>query len=262
MSDQTDQHRCIFCWSHGEMTREHPMSKRVLDLAGFTLDDIHIEIDIPLEQLTPEYVAERSHSIADEFVTCVCADCNNGWMQKLDHSFAGTVRRWASKPSDRLGDAGVAVIRRYMLKVLWVKALGEIWGSPELMSDGEIQSPIVLNPKDGTRIKENDLWAMSKAVSLGAAAVDPSTIFTTAVFMPTMKGQPATAGINRFSAGLVLALPKLRVQLWVVVRFASQMKTQWPDGQVAWLTRNTTYSQLPLGPKWPNVDAVTLVPPE
>lgn len=262
MSDQTDQHRCIFCWSPGEMTREHPMSKRVLDLAGFTLDDIHIEIDIPLEQLTPEYVAERSHSIADEFVTCVCAECNNGWMQKLDHSFAGTVRRWVAKPSDRLGNAGVAVIRRYMLKVLWVKALGEIWGSPELISDGEIQSPIILNPKDGTRIKDNDLEELLKAVSLGAAAVDSRTIFTTAVFTPTMQGHLATAGINRFSAGLVLALPKLQAQFWIVVRFPSQVKTQWPDGQVAWLTRNTRYGQLPLGSTRPNIDAVTLAPPE
>ncbi len=174
MSDDTNGHRCIFCWSYGEMTREHPMSKRVLDLAGFTLDDIHIEIDIPLDQLTPEYVAERSHSIADEFVTCVCADCNNGWMQKLDHSFAGTVRRWVAKPSDRLGNTGLAVIRRYMLKVLWVKALGEIWGTPGLITDAEIQSPVILNPKDGTRIKDNDLGEMSKAVSLGAAAVDSS----------------------------------------------------------------------------------------
>jgi hypothetical protein len=238
------------------------MSKRVLDLAGFTLDDIHIEIDIPLEQLTPEYVAERSHSIADEFVTCVCADCNNGWMQKLDHSFAGTVRRWVSNPSDRLGDAGVAVIRRYMLKVLWVKALGEKWGSRDLISAGEIQSPIVLNPKDGPRIMGNDLGEMSKAVSLGAAAVESSTVFTTAVFTPTMKDQPATAGVHRFSAGLVLALPKLRVQFWIVVRFASQLKTQWPDGRVAWLTRNTTYGQLPLGSTRPNIDAVTLAPPE
>jgi len=60
VSDDTNGHRCIFYWSYGEMTREHPMSKRVLDLAGFTLDDIHIEIEIPLDQLTPEYVAERS----------------------------------------------------------------------------------------------------------------------------------------------------------------------------------------------------------
>ena len=69
-------------------------------------------------------------------------------MQKLDHSFAGTVRRWVAKPSDRLGSTGLAVIRRYMLKVLWVKALGEIWGTPGLISDGEIQSPVILNPKD------------------------------------------------------------------------------------------------------------------
>lgn len=181
------------------------MSKRVLDLADFTLDDVHIEIDIPPTQLTPEYVAERSHTIADEFVTCVCADCNSGWMQKLVHSFAGTVRRWVSKPSDRLGNAGVAVIRRYMLKVLWVKALGEVWGSPELISNGEIQSPIILNPKDGTRIKDNDLGELSKAVSLGAAAVDSRTIFTTAVFTPTMQGQPATA--TRSEHGRIRLLP-------------------------------------------------------
>jgi hypothetical protein len=162
VGDDTNGHRCIFCWSYGEMTREHPMSKRVLDLAGFTLDDMHIEIEIPLDQLTPEDVAGRSHSIADEFVTCICADCNNGWMQKLDHSFAGTVRRWVAKPSDRLGNMGLAVIRRYVLKVLWVKALGEIWGAPGLISDGEIQSPVILNPKDGTRIKDNDLRDTSK----------------------------------------------------------------------------------------------------
>lgn len=262
MSDETDEHRCIFCWSRGEMTREHPMSKPVLDLAGFTLNDIHIEFDVPPEQLTPEYVAERSHSIADEFVTCVCADCNNGWMQKLDQSFAGTVRRWVAKPSDRLGNAGLAVIRRYMLKVLWVKALGETWGSPELISGGEIRSPVILNPKDGTRIKDNDLGEMSKAMSLGAAVVDSSTIFTTAVFTPTVQGQPATAGINRLSAGLVLALPKLQVQFWIVVRFPSQLKTRWPDGQVAWLTRKTTYGQLPMGSTRPHIDAVTLALPE
>jgi hypothetical protein len=49
----------------------------------------------------------------------------------------------------------------------------------------------------------------------------------------------ATAGVNRFSAGLILALPRLRIQLWIVVRFASQPKPQWwPDGQVAWLSSN------------------------
>lgn len=239
------------------MTREHPMSKRVLDLAGFTLDDIHIEVDVPLDQLTPEYVAERSHSIADEFVTCVCANCNNGWMQQLDHSFAGTVQRWVTRPSDRLGNVGVAVVRRYMLKVLWVKALGEIWGSPELVSDGEIRSAVILNPKDGTRIMNNDLDEMAKSVSLGAAAVESSTIFTTAVFTPTLHGQPKSAGINRFSAGLVLALPRVRVQFWVVARFGAQLKTEWPR-QVAWLTKNTTYGHLPKGFSRPDIDAVAL----
>ena len=99
-------------------------------------------------------------------------------------------------------------------------------------------------------------------MSLGAAAVDSRTIFTTAVFTPTMQVQPATAGINRFSAGLVLALPKLQAQFWIVIRFPSQVKTQWPDGQVAWLTKNTTYGQLPLGSTRPNIDAMTLAPPE
>lgn len=89
--------RCIFCESTGGLTAEHPMSKRVLDLAGFGLDDVSLEIDVPVSELTVEYIAERTKTIRDEVVRCVCARCNNGWMQDLDHSFAGTIERWADR---------------------------------------------------------------------------------------------------------------------------------------------------------------------
>lgn len=101
------------------LSHEHPLSKPVLDLAGFGWDDVSLLLDVPVSELTVEYVAERMRTIGDEAVRCVCTPCNNTWMQELDHSFAGTVNRWVSNPTHRLGPTGLGVVTRYLAKVMW-----------------------------------------------------------------------------------------------------------------------------------------------
>lgn len=248
--------RCIFCGKAGDLTSEHPMSKPVLDLAGFDLDDVSIELDRPVEEITLEYVAERISTIRDEVVTCVCAKCNNEWMQKLDASFAGTIDRWVRHPAHRLGPTGLAVVRRYLAKVLWVRLLGEDWASTPI-ENGVLSVDVLLNPRFGDSIRRDEMVDLTKHLCVGAAQIEPNSIFTYAAFTPGVRGQPSRSGIRRFSGGLVVALPALRLQLWLVYRFKPTMTVAWPRS-VSWLGPGSRFSQLRPAPLKPQIDDVVL----
>lgn len=248
--------RCIFCGSIEAMTAEHPMSKRVLDLAGFGLNDYVLELDVPLNELTAQHVAERMVTIGDQVVRCVCAICNNGWMQNVDHSFASTIEGWVRNPTHRLGHGGLDVVTRFLLKVMWVRILGEQWAAGPI-EGGEVVSDVILNPKHGESIRTGDISELTSQLSVGGAAVEADSIFTHAAFTPRVDGQPERSGLRRFSAGLVVALPPLRLQLWLVYRFTSSMSTSWPT-RVTWLGSGSRYGQLSIAPSQPRLDDVYL----
>ncbi|HEV2070356.1 MAG TPA: hypothetical protein VGR26_11220 [Acidimicrobiales bacterium] len=232
------------------------MSKPVLDLAGFDLDDVSIELDRPVEEITLEYVAERMSTVRDEVVTCVCARCNNEWMQNLDGSFAGTIDRWVRYPAHRLGSTGLGVVRRYLAKVLWIRLLGEDWTSTPI-ENGLFSVDVVLNPRFGNSIRRDEMADLTRHLSVAAAQIEADTIFTHAAFTPRVQGQPSRSGIQRFSGGLVVALPALRLQLWLVYRFTPTMTVTWPRS-VSWLGPGSRFSQLRRAPLRPEIDDVVL----
>lgn len=232
------------------------MSKRVLDLAGFDLDDVSIELDRPVEEITLEYVAEHMSTVRDEVVTCVCARCNTQWMQNLDGSFAGTIDRWVRNPAHRLGSTGLAVVRRYLAKVLWVRLLGADWASSPI-ENGVFSVDVLLNPRFGDSIRRDEMLDLTKHLSVAAAQIDANTMFTHAAFTPRVQGQPSRSGVRRFSGGLVVALPALRLQLWLVYRFAATMTVSWPRS-VSWLGPGSRFSQLRRAPLKPEIDDVVL----
>ena len=211
---------------------------------------------MPLSDLTLAYVAERMSTVKDEVVECVCAPCNNGWMQNLDSSFAGTIERWVRGGTHRLGPTGVAVVRRYLLKVMWVRLLGEQW-SQGAIRNGELIAEVVLNPRFGASIRGNDMSEVSNHLSMGAAKVGASTCFTHAGFTPRVAGVGHRAGLRRFSGGLVVALPKLELQLWLIYRFTPTMRTSWPAG-ISWLAAGSRFDRLGIAPAQPLVDHVEL----
>jgi hypothetical protein len=248
--------RCIFCGEEQSLTAEHPMSKRVLDLAGFGLDDVSLVVDIAIDELTVDDVACRMKSVREQFVTCVCAPCNNGWMQALDHSFAGTIQRWMESKSDRLGHTGFEVVARYLMKVLWIHALGEPW-TGDLIVDGEFTSPVILNPRFGISTKRGDVADYADVIDLGVARIPQDSIFTHAVFTPRLIGHAPRSGLRRFSAGVVVGLPKLGLQLWLVHRMTASMSTSWPTG-VESLSSKMRSRDLHLAPSKPRIDDVVL----
>lgn len=192
--------KCIFCGEDGELTAEHPISARVLRLSGFELGDVFVPLDIPLTEMTTEWLVHNMRTVADEFVTCVCAPCNNGWMQNLDHSFAGTIERWTSNPSDRLGTVGLRVAQRYLLKVAWVRVLGEAWAGPLISETGELIPDVILNPSFGPLIRSGTIDDIVPVLSLGAAKISNESMFTSANFTPMIEGVPARSGKRRLSS--------------------------------------------------------------
>jgi hypothetical protein len=249
--------KCIFCGEEGELTAEHPISARVLRLSGFELGDVFVPLDIPLTEMTTEWLVHNIRTVADEFVTCVCAPCNNGWMQNLDHSFAGTIERWTANPSDRLGTVGLRVVQRYLLKVTWVRVLGEAWTGALISEASELIPEVILNPSFGPLIRAGKIDDIVPSFSIGAAKIPNETMFTSAKFTPMIEGVPPHNGMRRFSAGIVVALPKIEVQLWAVLSLSEVFRTSWPAA-VQPLAASTRFAELATAASQPCTDDVVL----
>lgn len=134
--------------------------------------------------------------------------------------------------------------------------LGEQWAQGPIQ-DGEPASDVILNPKHGESIHTGRLDELKPHLSVGAASVSEESIFTHAAFTPRLIGQPETSGLRRFSAGVVVALPRLRLQLWLVYRFSNAMSTTWPP-RVTWLSAGSRYENLETAPAQPLIDSVAL----
>jgi hypothetical protein len=93
--------RCVFCWEEVPPTDEHVISNPIrTKLVGFPAD-----AGLTWEDGSPELWAGRTdaRTLDSLVVKAVCEECNNRWMQELDHQLAGVITHWAKRGDIRLG---------------------------------------------------------------------------------------------------------------------------------------------------------------
>ncbi len=111
MGDQ--KRRCVFCFHESgdqvKLSREHLLSRPVASAFG-------IERESPVARIDwqdGKVLWARLNGIQQR---CVCTECNNGWMNRLEHSMAD-IARWISGPNhDPLGVERERIVRTWALK--------------------------------------------------------------------------------------------------------------------------------------------------
>lgn len=221
--DASRRGRCIFCGVHGALTPEHVFSASIRK----QLMGIPPEAKLSWNAGSPGLWAGASHvSSLDELsIRAVCARCNNEWMQDLDQRFTGSLRWWSQNPKSRLGVHRLAVIRQFMLKVLWVVCVGENWtdlGWIEGRGPEPEFIPLTLT-HDGPAITGPG-GEFRSLVTIGGARVHGQSTQLIHIVPVGAEGAAPTDKVARVNAAVCVTFRVVRVRLWCV---ASNLTSDW-----------------------------------
>jgi hypothetical protein len=211
--------KCPFCLSDTKNSKEHLLSRPICAAVGINRSTTLVaSLDGRTSQIG------HAGSLDHRSIRLPCSACNSGWMSDLERDAARTIRRWLSKPDQRLTNAGVVHVTRWLVKTAIVLSFADndarrFFDHPTDAAIPDIRS--AQHIADG-RVPE---FAVA-----GAARTNNST-YLWGVGNPTVK----PSGPDRIScrAVNVAGLNLGPLQLWVAIPIVPPDKLHLPRGVVA-----------------------------
>lgn len=208
---------CPFCLSDGKSSKEHLFSKSICNAVDLDRSMLVASLDGRTNEIGPVASLDRKS------VRLPCEACNSGWMSDLERDAARTIRRWTSRPDERLTKAGVLHLRRWLVKTSVVLGFSEN-GSRRFLDE-----PTETAVPDITTAKKVAAGFVPDEVVAGVARTNDSSVLWGA-------GNPTVvpSGPDRIScrAVNVAAFNLGSLQLWVAVPFARPDALRLPKGVV------------------------------
>ena len=193
---------CAFCLSDDKSTKEHLLSRPICDALGVDRRTLVASLDGRNGQLG------AASTLDTRAVRLPCATCNSGWMSELEGDTARTLRRWMSRPDQRLTAAGVRHLTRWLVKTAIV------FGFAETDARRFMDNPTETSIPDVTTARALAAGETPPDVTIGAARVAASRYIWGAgnpTVEPTGPDRITCRAIN------VVALNLGALQLWVVM---------------------------------------------
>ena len=215
---------CIFCGEHTTLTREHVFSEPILGKLIGVNGDVGLSwTDDGSRELWAGAVGGKTPH--DLTIDCVCSGCNNEWMSRLDGQFAGDVKWWAENPAARLGSPRLDVITRYLLKLLFVVAVGERMAQPHwIVGEGPEPEFIPLTMRaDGQAVLAHCLDDLKLNVHIGVCAVPKQTLDLITLIPVSADFIPETSKVSRTNSGLAVTFRRVGLD--------TEMAAEGPDAQ-------------------------------
>ena len=204
---------CFFCHCETTLTREHLFSEPVARLAG-----VNRSSDV-VAGLDGTGKVDRPPATLDRWTVRVpCRQCNGGWMARLEVETARVILRWV-RSGRRLGDEAYEAIGRWLLKTYFIMAFqdADLRRPAERGEDGVLRYTAKV-PFEATRarhLKDGSASAFDN-VHFGFAGVNKESVFLTGFGNPSVTTN--VWALNCRTAGVAaIALPRVELQLWVVV---------------------------------------------
>lgn len=191
----------MFCFATSldspKLTREHLLSRPVANAFGINRGDPFVRTDLEFEHLRWGTINGLGHKV-------VCAPCNNGWMNQLEHDVA-EIPAWFD--SGFLGDVREYALRSWALKthLLLCFIEGRAGHFAEEGVDDAFVPPLTL----ARQVYEGDRQSI-RSVAMGIARTTGDPTFAYLFGPPTMvrgKGQ-LTAPTSILTLG--------QLQIWTV----------------------------------------------
>lgn len=202
--------RCMFCYMDTgdaiSASHEHLISKPVAAAFG-------IDRTAPVARMNSDGTDLRWRPINGIKRRVVCTDCNNGWMNRLEHRM-GAIASWLNgPPDDALGDDRERDLRMWAMKTHML--LCYIDGNADRFGDDGFDGEYVVPPVTPAReMYEGDEESLRRA-GVGLARCSAQTDFAWAFGFPTVRTTGPGGGHARFAPASVLTVGSL--QLWVVI---------------------------------------------
>lgn len=199
--------RCMFCYMDTVDTitpsKEHLLSKPVAKAFG-------IDRDSPVLRTGSDLADQRWARLNGIQYCCVCTDCNNGWMNRMEGRMAEVAAWLAGDQNVPLGQDLSILLRKWAVKSHLL--LHFIDGNTNRWDDDTFAGDYVIPPFTPARqMYENDdaVLAMAVGIAKSGARTDFAWSFGFATATPS---EPP--GLVRFAPATVLTVGDL--MLWVV----------------------------------------------
>jgi hypothetical protein len=198
--------RCYFCFAEGpvpKLSKEHLLSKPVAKAFGLDRSGSFAQWG---DQDDPAVL----NRLDDVVVRFVCEQCNNEWMNVLEHDLA-SLASWTGSLDQSLSPAQVEILRAWSLKTYLI--LSAMVGGTRRFVDEPEAKGVIPNFTRARQLYENDPRAFD-GMAFGMARPYEAGRFAYAFGNPTVTPQgPRYASCK--SAGLaIVSLGTL--QVWVV----------------------------------------------
>lgn len=201
--------RCAFCFAQSSvfpaLTREHLMSRPVADAFGIDRTAALARVD------SGQVDSIRWTTVNGLGRRFVCAPCNNGWMNALEHEMAA-VSPWASSSHEPLGEHRAQVVRNWAFKTHLILCYVE--GNASKFADPDVDDAVVPPLSLARAIYENrydDLVELGVGLAINGASTDFAYEFGTPGVM-TVAGVERKNGITAPASIISIG----RLQMWVV----------------------------------------------
>jgi len=186
---------------------------------GLTSDDDLLAVFDPKAQsLSVPALPLSSHVVRGP-----CEECNNGWMSRLEESVASCLR---GIDADRvpLDAERFRLIASWLLKTFFVFGLRSDFFQTPIVA-GELASRIVANPRQANDLCNGQLDRALASVSVGLGHHQrnwPVTAFGNCTTQPQQ--------LMLFAGALVIGMPALDSQLWLVNPSLRATRATFPKG--------------------------------
>lgn len=224
VTDRTLAKPCLFCFAerggHVKPTAEHFLSRPVAMAFGIDRDQGELS-------LIDEVGNARSVRLNGFKRKCVCADCNNGWMNRLENAM-GAVADWFNAGDVRLSDELELILRRWALSRHIL--LCAIDGNEKAFFDVDNNDSVtyVVPPSSLARgLYEEDMTTI-RGSAIRVARSSAGLEIGYAFGLPRILPPEATPGLARFAPVSILTLGEF--QIWVVTPMIFEVNVHVPEG--------------------------------
>lgn len=217
---------CPFCFEEESPSREHLFSQPICDALDLDRETVAVSYDANSgETGVPVPLSQRT-------VKLPCGSCNSGWMSQLEVETGSLLAGWVGNPRTPLGEDGVDVLTRWLVKTLFVLGFAE-GDSRHFMAN-----PTETIVPDITTAKQLIAGERLEGIAAGAAKSSRTNLLWAV-------GNPSVVAAAGLSSRVVnaAAFNLGPIQLWVAVPLMQPDSLVLP-ARVASLDETLTFSQL------------------
>ena len=224
MSARTLAIPCLFCFAERggkiQRTAEHFLSRPVAKAFGIDRDQGELS-------LVDEAGKVRKVRLSGFKRRCVCSDCNNGWMNRLENAM-GAVADWFNGGDVPLSEDLELILRRWALSRHIL--LCAIDGNERAFFDVENNDDFgyVVPPSSLARgLYEEDMVTI-RGAAIGVARSSAGLEIGYAFGLPRILPPEAKPGLARFAPVSILTLGEF--QVWVITPMIFETDVRVPEG--------------------------------